>query len=177
MAGPSGVALITGLGGSLMAGTPYSSVFSINPAVHQYYKGRYRKAYNYNDLWANGVVSRWQGYTVNYTHPLRNGTHRIFAANDVSIAMPPVTPATLDMPVSYQLEFIEERYNSFGSSFESLADCAVVCYWTRAETVLQTQPVWNARAASYDVRNINTIRGFVQVPIDSEFYSKHIDNL
>jgi len=174
MAGPSGVALITGLGGSLMAGTPYSSVFSINPAVHQYYKGRYRKAYNYNDLWANGVVSRWQGYTVNYTHPLRNGTHRIFAANDVSIAMPPVTPATLDMPVSYQLEFVEERYNSFGSSFESLADCAVVCYWTRAETVLQTQPLWNARAASYDVRNINTIRGFVQVPIDSEKFTANI---
>nr|WMV64383.1 capsid protein [Uromyces fabae virus] len=145
---PSCVALITGLAGSLVAGTPYGSMFHISPAVKKLTTKRITYGLNYNDLWALGVFSRYQGYNLNYQHPTRNGRHTIYAANDVSIAMPPVTPKTLEEPKSYTVESFVQREYTFGTSTEFCLRANTTLYWSRDIATPQLAPQWNAMSCT-----------------------------
>jgi len=146
---PSCITLIAGLAGSLIAGTPYGSIYNISPGVKKRNVRRVMQALNYNDLWALGVLSRFQGYNVNYQHPTRNGRHTIYAANDVSVAMPPVTPKDLEEPKSYTLESIVARDYTFGTSTEFCLRTKTTVYWSRDIPSAQLEPNWNAPSGGH----------------------------
>jgi len=145
---PSCVGLITGLGGSLLNGTPHHSIFKIRPTVERKIRGKIETAYNYYDLWAYGVVQRWQGYDVHYKHPLQGGKHRMYAPNDVSIAMPPVTPATLQEVLPYIVLQDTERSHCFGSSIEWLRNFETFFSWRRTQVSPLREPEYNSLPAS-----------------------------
>nr|WMV64389.1 putative capsid protein [Uromyces fabae virus] len=137
---PGGLALVTGLGGSLIRSTPYASHFTTNNSVVKQEYGVTRKALNYNDLWALGVISRWNGYDLNYIHPARSGRHTIYAANDVSVAVPPVAPLNLPYPKSYVVTSYDMRARVFGFTPETLHQYSVTAYWSRQQTNVQQGP-------------------------------------
>ncbi|QGX74231.1 putative capsid protein [Cronartium ribicola totivirus 3] len=125
---PGCVGLITGLGGTLLADTPYANVFTMNTAVMKTSFASKRIGMNYNDLWAFGG---WNGHDTEYLHPLRKGRHKIFAANGVHIAMPPVAPVGVEAPVSYTVETVRPRKHMFGIDWYRQIDKRLTFYWSR----------------------------------------------
>nr|ATO91010.1 putative capsid protein [Puccinia striiformis totivirus 3] len=144
---PSGVAMITGLPGTLQNSTPYGTVFSTNPMVKKYDNGNWRDAMNVNDVWAHGTVARWNGYDLEYNHPKHNGRHTIYAANDVKVAMPPVPPTEDSNPESYLLRGVFTRKYGFGSSFQWVMDRCLTFRWARTQTYMLDSPEWRSPPA------------------------------
>ncbi|QGX74233.1 putative capsid protein [Cronartium ribicola totivirus 4] len=144
---PGGIAMITGLGGSLLDNTPYGSIFNIQPKTKKFIKGTWREAMHYKDLWARGVVCRFNGHDLDYLHPLQHGVHTIYAANDVSIATPPVPPNTDMEPQPYEIKGCFPRQCSFGSSFKDVDNCHLQFYWSRTQTYMLSGPDWRSYPA------------------------------
>ncbi|BAT62485.1 capsid protein [Red clover powdery mildew-associated totivirus 5] len=157
---PSGLALVTGLGGSLIQGTPYGSMFGINQAVKVRKGMRTITSLNYNDLWALGVVSRFNGYDLKYKCPSSENVHTIYAANNVSIANPPVLFDPEASNLSYAIRSITERDIVFGSDTTTLLSSKSVFYWNRFESTTLESPKWSAGIISNDVEEAVLIRGF-----------------
>jgi len=146
---PSCVALILGLNGTLLEGTPYGSSFSMNNAVQIVEYGIRREGLNYMDLWAYGVLARWNGHDLYYKHPLTDGRHKIYAANDVSVAVPPVPPSGLRRAESYKLDGLVNRNISWGSPLTRLLDTGAVFSWERINLFLLDRPEWRSPKAPY----------------------------
>nr|UVG55921.1 putative capsid protein [Poaceae Liege totivirus 1] len=151
---PSCTGFVTGLGGSLLNGTPYHSIFQIRAVTQRKVRSRVEQAYNYYDLWAYGVVQRWQGYDVHYKHPRANQRHRIYAANNVSIAMPPVNPLTMDETLPYIMLQDTEREHGFGSSIEWLKNYNMYFVWNRTRIEALREPDYNAMPVQSDDRSM-----------------------
>nr|UMQ74230.1 capsid protein [Helianthus annus leaf-associated totivirus 9] len=154
---PSCTGLVTGLGGSLLNGTPYHSIFKINPTVKRNLRSKLVQGYNYYDLWAYGVVQRWQGYDVYYKHPKANGKHKVYAANNVSVAMPPVNPLTMDEVLPYEMLQDQEREHGFGSSIEWLRNYKLHFTWQRFRVEALRTPDYNSMPISGDVRSFMSV--------------------
>nr|QED42973.1 putative CP [Phakopsora totivirus A] len=146
---PSCVTLILGLNGSLLEGTPYSASFNINPVVPVDDFGVFREGLNYQDLWGYGVLARWNGHDVYYKHPRTNSKHKIYAANDISIAVPPVPPYGVRRAESYQLAGISYRDMSWGGNFDWALQQGLCCWWERKQVCLLDAPKWGAAKAPY----------------------------
>nr|UMQ74229.1 capsid protein [Helianthus annus leaf-associated totivirus 8] len=144
---PSGVAMITGLAGTLQNGTPYGTTFTTNPIVKRFDKGTWREALNYNDVWAHGVVARWNGHDLEYQHPKHEGRHTVYAANNVTIAMPPVPPSMETAVHSYILRGIFPRHYNFGTNFKWVLDRTLTFRWSRAGSYMLDEPQWRSPAA------------------------------
>jgi len=155
---PGGLGLITGLAGSLIRSTPYASSFTSNAAVTLQEYGSKRRALNYNDLWALGVICRWNGYDLEYIHPARNGRHTIYAANDVSVAVPPVAPLGLPSPKSYIIGSYNMRNRVFGFCPDMLYKYSVSAYWTREQTIAQQTPDYKDLPCAYNDTNVTLVR-------------------
>nr|QIP68049.1 coat protein [Erysiphales associated totivirus 3] len=168
---PSCVALILGLNGSLMANTPYSAMFNVNTAVRKMVDYDTYDALNYNDLWAMGVICRFQGYDLTYEHPVDYNRHVSFAANDVSIAMPPIPPVDVRIPQSYGIYSIARRRNCFGTDPSFLLNYDATLYWNRSEPILLTEPSYNARPARSSSYEGVAIRSFKVVQDDIKQYT------
>nr|QIP68055.1 coat protein [Erysiphales associated totivirus 6] len=171
MAAPSCVALITGLAGSLLTNTPYGSLFTMNCSVRKLDLRRNAKALNYNDLWAFGVISRFNGYDVKYLHPNRAGRHTIYASNSVMLAMPPVNPSTLTRYESYTILGVMEREKCFGSNPEIFLNGITTFYWNRSTPTVQSEPLWTADPCFDQVEQGMTIRGFNTFVDESKKYT------
>nr|WMV64387.1 putative capsid protein [Uromyces fabae virus] len=159
---PGCVALITGRAGSLLQGTPYHSQFTIHPLVHKRKYGGIQRALNYSDLWAYGVVARWNGHDVHYSHPLSNGEHVSYAPNNVNIAMPPVTPRTLTEAASYNLLSVRDREYNWGDDFYLRLEHHQAFHWTSDRVEVLDRPEWRAAVASYDDFTMPTPRSYTQ---------------
>nr|ATO91006.1 putative capsid protein [Puccinia striiformis totivirus 1] len=171
---PSCVALIAGLNGQLLQNTPYASVFSINAAVKKVYAGRRKYGFNYNDLWAVGVVNRWQGHDTKYFHPKRTGVHKIYAANSVSLAMPPVTPASLEEASSYTLDRFTIREKTFGTGYDMLITCDTTFCWNRISVVTQVSPEWEAdHSGTEDVETL-MMKYYKTSTYENKTYKTHL---
>jgi len=144
---PSGVAMITGLPGTLQNSTPYGTIFSTNPMVKKYDCGNWRDAMNYNDIWAHGVVARWNGHDLDYAHPKHDGRHTVYAANDVSVAMPPVPPTADTNPTSYMFRGMHPRKYGFGTSFQWVTDRKLTFRWARTQSYMLDEPKWRSPPA------------------------------
>ncbi|QGX74229.1 putative capsid protein [Cronartium ribicola totivirus 2] len=149
---PGAVALVTGLNGSLIASTPYSAQFSINPMVTIHENGEAMEGMNYNDLWAYGVLARWNGHDLHYYHPYRDGQHKIYAANDVSIAVPPVPLINARRTESYKLGGITRRTNSWGSNMLWAVEGGISLMWERIRSDILIRPEWGAPRALTSVQ-------------------------
>nr|UVG55938.1 putative capsid protein [Poaceae Liege totivirus 10] len=171
---PGGMGLVVGLAGSLIAGTPYGSMFGINQSVTKGTLFKSVEAYNYNDLWAYGVVNRWQGYDTYYRHPNSDHDHRIYAANDVGIAMPPVTPKTLRSYESYQLRRVVERERSFGTSLENARSAKMVFVWKRNAVCALTEPVFTAMPTLPSTITYQEVKRMTSNLVDVKYAAAHI---
>jgi len=161
---PGCTPLVVGLSGSLMLGTPYAAVFTINAAVGKDEYGIARTAYNYNDLWGMGVLARWNGYNLHYQHPKTDTAHRIYAANDVSIALPPVPPYKMKTAQSYRYLNMSQRERCFGADHEWAVDCHMILTWTRRSSQLLEEARWNAPYATASEPTYNIPNTLVTVP-------------
>nr|ALO81042.1 truncated coat protein [Phakopsora pachyrhizi mycovirus] len=131
---PGCVGLILGCSGSMVAGTPYSAIFAMSSAVTKNHFSKNIKAYNYIDMWAACVVSRWNGYDLTYKHPAHGGEHRSYAANGVSVAMPPVLPVNMTEVKSYEIVGVRPRHNCFGSDLLANYNNRIWFVWQRHRT-------------------------------------------
>nr|WMV64379.1 putative capsid protein [Uromyces fabae virus] len=174
LAAPGCVALIVGLNGQLLQNTPYASIFSVNNAVRKVHQGRRKYGLNYNDLWAVGVINRWQGHDTKYYHPKRSGVHKIFAANSVSIAMPPVTPATLDEATSYTLERVLPREHQFGTPYDRMITYNTVYTWTRMDVVAQITPTWDAEGSGTEDIEMIMVKYYKTSTYENKTYKTHL---
>jgi len=144
MVAPGCVAMLCGRAGSLLDGTPYHATFKINPMINEFDDGHTYRTMNYGDLWAYGVVARWQGHNVRYKHPLNLGSHRIYAANNVSVAMPPTTPCKLRRPENYRFVGVERRDKCWGSDFSHRLYQEQVFTWSVIRFEVLSEPEWLA---------------------------------
>ncbi|BAT62487.1 capsid protein [Red clover powdery mildew-associated totivirus 6] len=129
---PGSTCLIVGLNGTLIRSTPYSSVFCLGAASSVDVKWRTTMAYTYNDMWALGVVARWQGYDVDYRLPDQSETsNRLHAANDSSVAYPPLVPTLAQRRGFYPIVDIKPRKRCFGTDTASLHTYKRTYVWTR----------------------------------------------
>jgi len=147
-----------------MLGTPYAAVFTINAAVGKDEYGIARTAYNYNDLWGMGVLARWNGYNLHYQHPKTDTAHRIYAANDVSIALPPVPPYKMKTAQSYRYLNMSQRERCFGADHEWAVDCDMILTWTRRSSQLLEEARWNAPYATASEPTYNIPNTLITVP-------------
>nr|QIP68079.1 coat protein [Erysiphales associated totivirus 19] len=115
---PGATMVIVGLNSSLLKNTPLESNFVIPPTYEYTFDGRVRRSAYFKDVWAMGVLARWNGYDMKYLTPGTYNTHSMFAANNVSIAMPPVMPINLRATERYVVLGTYERKNSWGDDFE-----------------------------------------------------------
>jgi len=157
---PGCVALITGRAGTLLQGTPYHSQFTINPMVKRRKYGNLQRALNFYDLWSYGVIARWNGHDIHYAHPLSMGEHRCYAANNVNVAAPPVSPRTLDEASSYLLLSVREREHSWGENFYMRLEYAQAFHWTSERVEVLEKPEWYAPIASYDDLTLPTPQAY-----------------
>nr|UMQ74227.1 capsid protein [Helianthus annus leaf-associated totivirus 6] len=144
---PSAITLLVGLDSTMLSGTPYASEFTVDAAVMTAYKGCKQIAYHYHDLWALGTVMRWNGHDLKYLHPMRTGMHKIYAANNVSISMPPVPPKDMDYAKAYVIAGADTRHHTFGDSFEWARTNKLGFRWVRRYNTMLSTPDWNAAPA------------------------------
>jgi hypothetical protein len=157
---PGGTTLIVGLAGELIRTTPYSSLFTTDSAMKYYTRGIIRKALSYNDLWAIGVVSRWQGYDLTYQPETINHDHTIFAANNVMVAMPPLGIGRMDEAEIFKFRVVNERDHVFGSMYPPGLDVSATYAWKRLKAVPLARPNYKAPPAT-QVGNVHlNIRTF-----------------
>nr|ATO91008.1 putative capsid protein [Puccinia striiformis totivirus 2] len=161
---PGCLSLIVGLSGTLVLGTPYASTFTINSAVSKDEYGIQRTAYNYTDLWGMSVLSRWNGYNLHYQHPITDTNHRAYAANDVSVAVPPVPPYKMKSAQSYRFLNMSARERTFGADHEWALNYDIVLTWTRRSSQLLEEATWNSPYASVDEPTYHIPNTLVTVP-------------
>jgi len=168
---PGCCALIIGQAGSLILGTPYASIFQINPTVVKETRTRDYRGYNYHDLWAYGVVQRWQGYDVVYKHPKSGGVHTMYAPNDVSIAMPPVNPTTVDRIESYTIQRNRPRQHIFGSEITDFMKYKMTFTWHRINCVPLEEPDYHSVGVQGEESSFMVASKFLSDMLDKEQYS------
>nr|WMV64397.1 putative capsid protein [Uromyces fabae virus] len=166
---PGCTAVIIGLSGTLIAGTPYSSIFKQRPAMKILEDNRNKTAYTYNDLWAYGVYCRWQGYDLAYNYPMSDNRHVTFAANNVGIAMPPVKP-NFRRTLAYTVEGVSCRQHQWGTEPNFLSRCEVTYAWRKTPLTVQRDPEWNAIASSAFEDAGQTVTSFKGYADQSERY-------
>jgi len=171
---PSGVALVVGLGGPLIAGTPYGSIFGVRQATLKRVGFTRRRAYHYNDLWGMGVVTRWLGYDLHYLHPRASNSHRIYAANDISVAMPPVNIGTLDTPTAYEFLSLSRRQHVFGSDLSLALNCKMVFQWQRDTPTPLARAQYNSPVCYIDERSYAGVRYYKGVKHTSTNYQAYL---
>nr|QIP68051.1 coat protein [Erysiphales associated totivirus 4] len=142
---PGATMMILGLASSLLKNTPLESKFTINPLHEMTYEGRSRRAAFFKDLWAMGVVARWNGYDLKYLTPVTFNKHRMFAANNVSVAMPPVLPKAVRVTDKYLVLGTYERDNSWGDDFEWARASYTSFNWNRLQVDLLEGNKYNSR--------------------------------
>ncbi|BAT62489.1 capsid protein [Red clover powdery mildew-associated totivirus 7] len=142
---PGCLGLVTGLAGTLIRNTPYSSAFSVNSsALVRAWKG-VRVSYNWHDLWALCVVARWQGYDVVYRTSVSSvRRYRSYAANMVGIAAPPVKMSEATGVGRFVVDGVLERGNVFGSDIASQHSMLRSFTWHRSQSVVLAEPKINA---------------------------------
>nr|QED42951.1 putative CP [Uromyces totivirus B] len=167
---PSCVTLIIGLDSTLLAGTPYATEFTIDSAVLTAHRGGKQMAYHYHDLWALGTVMRWNGHDLKYLHPMRTGVHKIYAANNVSIGMPPVPPKDMDYARAYVIAGVDTRHHSFGDGFEWARAHKLGFRWTRRYNTMLSTPDWNAAPSLMPHINVAFPTRMSYIPLQSYTY-------
>lgn len=160
---PGAAAIVIGLSGSLIAGTPMSSLFcSANAAFIK--EGKMKsQAVMFNDLWAYGTYLRWQGHDLRYKYPMTQNRHVVFAANNVGIAMPPVLPPKT-RTLSYVIEAVERREYNWVSDIDFILRCNTTYRWAKSPLVVQQKPDWAAPASVnllVDSAVITKFKGYV----------------
>jgi len=141
---PACTMIVVGLAGTLIRGSPLSSAFALKPKTTIQLGYSYRDAVDYYDLWALAVVSRWQGFDVLYESPFDGGEVRTYAANDVSVALPPIARALRGRPSSVVVKGIMERKRCFGAQARLLADKEYTFTWTRGPIHVQQTIDYNS---------------------------------
>nr|UMQ74226.1 capsid protein [Helianthus annus leaf-associated totivirus 5] len=167
---PGCISLVLGRGGSLFSNTPYSNIFELNPPSKARDGLRFELGYEFFDMWILGVINRWQGYDVHYKHPGSKHEHRSFAANNVSIAMPPVLPRSKDSSLIYKLESIRPRQNEFGDAFDTVQEYKLKFIWTRSNSIpVQKVDYW-APPCVEQISTTHIGRQFATVVTDVRHY-------
>nr|WMV64381.1 putative capsid protein [Uromyces fabae virus] len=167
---PSAITLILGLDSTMLAGTPYAASFAIDPAVMTVFRGNKQLAYHYHDLWALGTVMRWNGHNLKYLHPLRTGVHKIYAANSVSVSMPPVPPKDMDYTRAYAISGVDTRHHTFGDGFEWARGCKLGFRWNRRFNSMLSTPDWNAAPSTMPYMHCSFPTRISYVPLQAYTY-------
>lgn len=114
---PSGVGMLIGSAGSLIAGTPYGPVVeATRPEVS---RGRRRLIYRstYLNTWTPGLVDRWNGYDHKYsdgTNLIRDQHLVMWTNNHDMLALPPVYDHRQELGATYVCHGSVERDRVFG---------------------------------------------------------------
>nr|QIP68047.1 coat protein [Erysiphales associated totivirus 2] len=137
---PGGTAIVLGLNGSLLANTPLSACFSIEaPELVKSFKGSDKKLMSFMNLWAAGTAARWQGKNLYYRIPNRSDIYVMYAANDVSIATPPVLINTDKCCGLYEIVDCVNREKTFGTNIVTSWALTKVMSWNKTPMmVLET---------------------------------------
>jgi len=167
---PGCAALIVGKSGSLLTNTPYASSFLLCGPERARNNLRFDLSYEFYDLWALGVVNRWQGFDVHYLSTSSNSEHRSFAANNVSIATPPVLPRAEDNQVTFKLQSIRPRTHEFGDPIDNRNGIECKFIWTRSDSYpVEKVDHWAPRCSDY-ITSHHVVRSFKTVVTDVQHY-------
>nr|QIP68071.1 coat protein [Erysiphales associated totivirus 15] len=132
---PGATSIVTGLAGELVQGTPYANHFNIEPLQYEITKrGKITRRTNYFNLWAINVVSRWNGYDVSYRPTGAKFDLVSHAANNVSLAVPPMSLVNTDFEYDYEVGSIVQRTHVFGTNILSTVPLHVSYTWVRGST-------------------------------------------
>jgi hypothetical protein len=127
--------MVTGLAGELVKGTPYANQFSIDPfELETTKRGKTTRRTNYFNLWAMNVVSRWNGYDIHYRPTGANFDLISYAANDASLAVPPMTLINTEFEHDYEVGQIEQRECIYGTNVFATVPMHISYTWVRGST-------------------------------------------
>nr|QIP68066.1 coat protein [Erysiphales associated totivirus 12] len=167
MVAPGGSALVTGLNGPLLRGTPLCSEFqySVPFTVLSKRRGPQKKVVDFMSLWAMGVVSRWQGYDLSYRVTGAPDIHVCYSSNDTSLAAAPTSLIGTDKEDGYEILGLSDRDRIYGADIISDWDVQKSFVWHRSvssgvrrdgrfvlldDDELSVQPVVPTFVATYD---------------------------
>nr|QIP68083.1 coat protein [Erysiphales associated totivirus 21] len=129
---PGAMGVVLGMNGTLMANTPLASIFSVEaPHKDVSFNGDVHHRYSFMNLWAAGVVARWQGFDLAYNMHGSKSSYVMFAANDVSLALPPAFESNEDDAGWYTVRDVVRRRKVFGSDLLSGWNVRKVFTWVR----------------------------------------------
>lgn len=114
---PPNAGFIIGLDGTLLTNTPYGARFTITKPRTQLGRNNLVKRVSRANAWALGVSGRWNGYDVKYSDgsvQRRSEALVMFAANEDSIAPPPVFDPDVEMLNEHAIYGTIEREHVFG---------------------------------------------------------------
>lgn len=146
---PACTAMMLGVGGSLVSGTPYAPQFDVLHPEKQRVNRQIAAQTSRENIWAIGVSGRFLGYDVRYSDGSLHlpGQHLVmFAPNSDEIAPPPVFDSTFGFSRPHILFGVSYREHVFGESpLEYLPTNEIRTFtWRLGKSVLKAAP--NRRA-------------------------------